>query len=321
MLRILSALSVIAFLSMALSSCGSDVKASEPGNGPQGMAVEPASGEFTLSQAWKDYWYAGVAEVTTYSLQQGRYRDSHPGTAVNIFVTEDLSASKQVKLDDPGRAGKDRLSVLKLNQSLKFNTGIYPYSVMLSTFLPVDHGRYPHAVKATSSIQDWCGQVFLQANLRKDVLELQQFSYFESEGDRSLRFEDSFLEDELWNLIRLAPDRLPTGTLELLPGTTYLRFSHRDVRPYTAEASREEKDGLVTYRLVYPQLDRELAIHFEASFPHVITGWEESHPGFGGERLRTVAERKVTVHSDYWNRHELEDRAQREALGLPVDWQ
>ena len=83
-----------------------------------------------------DYWYRGLAEITSYTLQQSRYGEVHNGEAVLIFVTEDFSGQKQVKLDDPEKAGKDAIKVLKMNALRKFNTGVYPYTVMTSTFSP-----------------------------------------------------------------------------------------------------------------------------------------------------------------------------------------
>ena len=52
------------------------------------------------SQAFRDYWYDGKAEITSYALQQARYGELHTGEAVLVFVTEPFSKSKQVKLDD-----------------------------------------------------------------------------------------------------------------------------------------------------------------------------------------------------------------------------
>jgi len=83
-----------------------------------------------ISQQFKDYWYDGTAEINSYELQQSRYGQLHQGHAVLIFVTEDFSRSKQVKLDGPGNAVDDKASVLKLNLTKKFNTGIYPYAMM-----------------------------------------------------------------------------------------------------------------------------------------------------------------------------------------------
>ena len=42
------------------------------------------------------YWYAGEAELNSYTLSQARYGENHEGEAVLIFVTEDFSKSKYV---------------------------------------------------------------------------------------------------------------------------------------------------------------------------------------------------------------------------------
>ncbi len=90
------------------------------------------------AQAFEGYWSKGQAEITSYVLDQSRYGEIHPGNAVLIFVTEDFSRSRQVKLDRPERAGEDRARVLKLNLTKKFATGVYPYSLMSSVFTPLD---------------------------------------------------------------------------------------------------------------------------------------------------------------------------------------
>lgn len=66
-----------------------------------------------------------------------------------IFVTEDLSKQKHVKLDDPQANEQDAQKVLKLNLTKKFVTGIYPYPMMLSVFTPV-YDSIP-ATKVTAS--------------------------------------------------------------------------------------------------------------------------------------------------------------------------
>jgi hypothetical protein len=105
------------------------------------------------------------------------------GLCRHHFVTEDFSKSKQVKLDRPEAAGADRLPVLKLNLVKKFNTGIYPYSLMLSVFSPVDISASTHAVKTVASVQEWCGMTFTQINNKNGKYETTWNSYFESEGD------------------------------------------------------------------------------------------------------------------------------------------
>src|SRR6266550_1243897 len=80
---------------------------------------------YPLTEEFKNYWYAGKAEISSYKLKQARYGEIHDGNAVMVFVTEDFSKSKQVKLDHPEKAGDDKLPVLKLNLVKKFVTGIY----------------------------------------------------------------------------------------------------------------------------------------------------------------------------------------------------
>jgi len=67
------------------------------------------------SNDFSKYWYQGKAEITSYELEQARYGEIHKGSAVLVFVTEDFSKNKQVKLDNPSANPKDAIPVLKLN--------------------------------------------------------------------------------------------------------------------------------------------------------------------------------------------------------------
>jgi len=153
-----------------------------------------------------DYWYAGKAEISSYELEQARYGEIHKGTSVLIFVTEPFSKSKQVKLDNSRDESEDNVSVMKLNMNKKFLTGIYPYSMMMSTFTPVSYNEYPDPFKVTTSSQEWCGHTFMQLNLKEKNYRLRGFSYFESEGDVDLNVKNVIMEDELWTRIRLNPE-------------------------------------------------------------------------------------------------------------------
>lgn len=109
-----------------------------------------------------DYWYQGKAEISSYNLQQARYGALHEGKAVLIFVTEDFSENKQVKLDHPSQAEDDAVKVMKLKLVKKFNTGIYLYSMISSIFTPVNTQTFPHSLKVTTTSQEWCGHTFTQ---------------------------------------------------------------------------------------------------------------------------------------------------------------
>ncbi len=271
--------------------------------------------------AFGDYWYQGQAEITSYTLKQARYGELHGGDAVLIFVTEDFSVRKHVKLDLPDEAGDDAVNVLKLNALRKFNTGVYPYTTMTSVFSPVNRDRYPRALKIATSVQEWCGHAFVQLNLQEDRYRVQQYSYFEREGDRALELEPAIAEDEIWTTIRLNPDDLPTGEVAMVPGTLYQRFDHTAWRNVNATAilmPDAREDDLMIYNLVYyPDLNRTLTIRFKRDFPHEIESWEEvEFAADGTEELVTTAVRNKRMMLDYWTKNSVVDVKLRRELGL-----
>ncbi|WP_425390082.1 hypothetical protein [Ekhidna sp.] len=275
---------------------------------------------------FNDYWYAGEAEITSYKLEQARYGEIHSGEAVMVFVTEPFSKSKQVKLDDWRDASEDNVSVMKLNMTKKFLTGIYPYSMMMSTFTPVSFDQYPDPFKVTTSSQEWCGHTWMQLNLQDDNYRLRGFSYFESEGDVDVSVPNVILEDELWTRLRFNPENLPTGKINVFPSTFYLRLRHQETKSQTANASKldvhtSEFSGNPhsIYTLEYE--NRKLSIYYEKEFPFTILGWEETYmSGFGNpERLTTKAKRINTIKSAYWGKNGNKDREIRVELGLSIE--
>jgi hypothetical protein len=262
-----------------------------------------------LSEAFKNYWYSGEAEITSYKLEQARYGEIRQGNAVLIFVTEDFLPNIQVKAD---QVNPDNISVLKLNATKKFNTGIYPYSVMQSTFYPVANNQ--HALKVSLSIQEWCGHVYTQLNNRNDF-EINSYSYFQNEADKSFNLDKAILENEVWTQLRLDPKRLPTGDLQIIPSFEYIRFKHVDLKAYKASAILKDD----TYTISYPELDRTLSITFNPDFPYEISGWEETFKsGFGSNAklLTTKATKLVTIKSSYWSKNNNKDEVLRETLQL-----
>ena len=53
-----------------------------------------------LSEEFKNYWYSGEAEITSYELEQARYGEIRQGKAVLVFVTENFLPNIQVKADE-----------------------------------------------------------------------------------------------------------------------------------------------------------------------------------------------------------------------------
>jgi len=276
-------------------------------------AVEINNSAQPTSNAFKKYWYNGTAELTSFELEQGRYGEIHKGKAVLIYVTEDFNPEKQVKAD---QQRSNNVPILKLNSTKKFYTGIYPYSVMTSTFYPISNNK--HAIKVTSSMQEWCGHIFTQLNNRKQF-EVQSYSYFESESDQEFILDKAILEDELWTKLRIDPSQLPTGIQQIVPAFEVLRMKHIPLKTYEATATLTTSKTTSTYTLSYPKLNRKLAINFNTSFPYDILGWTEiSKSGYGtnAKKLTTKATKIRQLKTPYWSKNSIKDSILRKKLGL-----
>lgn len=266
-----------------------------------------------LSDEFKEYWYAGDAELTSYKLNQARYGELREGTSVLIYVTEPFLADKQVKAD---KSAASNIPVLKLNSTKKYLTGIYPYSIMTSIFYPVSNDQ--HAIKVSNSVQEWCGHVYVQLNNRKKY-EIDAHSYFESEADQKLRLDKNYLEDEIWTKIRIDPNTLPTGNIDMIPSMEYIRLGHKEIKAYKATASSSNANGVITYTITYPELNRTLSIDYSESFPYTIEGWkDEFKSGFGSNATMLISEaiKMKKLKIPYWQKNGNKDLILRDSLGL-----
>lgn len=261
------------------------------------------------------YWYRGFAELTRYALRQARYGEQHEGEAVLIFVTEDFLPGPQVKQERGNSSSA--LSVLKLNAYRRFYTGIYPYTLMTSTFTPAMSSD-SRALKVSSSMQEWCGNVYSQINRREDGLHVQLHSYFQDDADQESTLPDAPLEDGLWSQIRIDPSKIPNGAQQIIPGLDYIRMRHKGLRSYPAEVTTKDEvtTELVDHpvsavRVEYADIGRDLTIYHEPDFPYIIQAWEEN---VGPQR--TTAVRTHAIIDDYWNHNAAGDSNYRDALGL-----
>ncbi|NRD24171.1 septum formation inhibitor Maf [Winogradskyella litoriviva] len=271
--------------------------------------VEPLAPKTKLSEDFKDYWYNGEAEITSYKLEQARYGEIKEGTSVLIFVTEDFLPNEQVKANNYDASN---IPVLKLNRTKNFNTGIYPYSIMQSTFFPVANNQ--HAIKISASIQEWCGHVYTQLNNR-DNFEIVSHSYFQGEADTKVNLEKNWTENELWAKLRIDPKSLPVGDINLIPSIESVRLNHNELKAYKATASLNNKSYIVSYE----DLGRTLQIDFNPNFPYDILGWKETTTtgdGLSAKTLTTKATRLETLKTDYWNKKSNADLGLRKDLKL-----
>lgn len=303
---------LIAVVSTVFHSCNSN-EASHTEEEVTSEQKEEEVPRKNLSQEFKEYWYAGTAEITSYKLEQARYGETRTGTAVMIYVTEPFLKDKQVKADN---SSPDKIPVLKLNATKKYLTGIYPYSIMTSSFYPVYDNQ--HALKVSFSSQEWCGHVYAQINNRDDY-QITSHSYFETEADQNFELQKTILENELWNKIKISPESLPQGTLQIIPSLEYVRLSHKELKAYEANASLTNSNGIYNYEINYPELERTLTITFNTSFPYAIEGWSETmKSGFGQDAqfLTSKATKIKTINTPYWQQNSNKDLYLRDSLGL-----
>jgi hypothetical protein len=289
--------------------------------GPTG-AQEPSE-DWPRSQApdgfW-DVWGDGKAEISTYSLTQPRYGQEREGEAILVFVTETFADDNRVKSD----GGHDvEYPVLKLNEVRDFNTGIYDYNVMTSSFLRVDGGSaWGAPVKTSFSMQEWCGHVYEQLIVRGDTATRTSHSYFDGEADRENSLElpsGAVFADALPILVRGLVGR-PTDalSLQIFDRSMDARFKH--VPGVFREATLTWGDTetlsvpLGSFETTRVELDRDSGVDVtywvETATHHRIVRWARSD----GETGSLVG----STRTSYWNQHRNGSEAARQDIGIPL---
>ncbi len=119
--------------------------------------------------------------------------------------------------------------------------------------------------------------------------------------------------------MRINPEELPTGTLELIPSFEFLRLRHKEMKAYQAFLRLKQGDALSIYTIEYLDLSRSLTIYFSSTFPYEIEKWEEtSLSGFGtdSKALTTTATKIKRIKTPYWSQNGIKDLIMRDSLGL-----
>lgn len=271
----------------------------------QKEAPTPAAPQ-TGKAEFRAYWHSGRAEISRYQLEQAYDGRLNPGQATLIVGPEEFEPQQQVKAET-AKGHKQAITVLKTNLLQTFSVGMADLSLQTSVFTPIDEPAFPYTLKVSTSVQSWDGTNYLQLNYRNAGYQVNGRGFTETEAADAFSLPRALPEDELWNRIRLNPDKLPTGDLTLIPGTASARLRHHviDLQPATATltdyaGTTFAGQGLKVYTLDYEKDGRKLSIVFDKAFPHLIAGWEETITT-RGKRLTTRAIRQKTTQSDYWN--------------------
>lgn len=302
---------------------------SEPGRSAAGApeALVPDAGELaalpaeplaTAGSGFWERWGDGRAELSGYRVTTRRYGEPRRGELTLVYVTEPHDRRTWIK--DDGVEDPHRVQVLKLNVSLKFLTGIYPYSVLTSVFAPVDRWWRERErftpVKITMSAQEWCGHVFHGLWPGDGRLRGVRLSYFAGEGETTRLVDvpaNTLYEDAL--LIQLRePDGPFAGgddwTGWMVPSLWGLRRGHGEPEPVRGEVRRTEatRDGVPVTRFEVRYGDVTRTVDVERAPPRRILGWTTSD----GERAELVRSERLA----YWRLNRRGDEARREEMGL-----
>jgi len=267
------------------------------------------------------HWGDGKAELNGYRLRQPRYGALRDGTAVLIFVTEDFDDAARVKDEGRGAAQGEVYPVLKLNAVRDFQTGIYDYNVMTSTFVRV--GAPWSVVKVSFSSQEWCGHVYRQMLPRSGSIDDTWHSYFQGEADgrRRLGYPDGgILGDAVPILIRGWTGWLARGgsrDVPWLPTQLDARFRHRSPEWGRATVTRSASPREVKVPAGNFSVDEwtvavsggETTVWLvEAAAPWRIVGWSRGD----GESAELLG----TSRMPYWSLNGPGGEARLEELGL-----
>ena len=224
----------------------------------------------------------------------------------SVYVTEPFDESKRVKADN---AEPGTVDVLKLNLVRDFQTGIYDYNTMVSTFVRT---RDLSPVKTSFSSAEWCGHVFEELLFFPGKITGFYNSYFEGESG-AIKLDwpaGGVTEDNLWILLRgLRGEFLKPGeskTVPYLPGSFHSRLAHKPLAWSQADIARDSNEpNLYTIRI---RDGRTGKFWIESEYPHRIRRWE---------LLPDVsAELTGTLRVPYWQLHGNGDEQLLQKLGI-----
>ena len=238
---------------------------------PKVETVLPINQE--INKTFVDYWKNGKTEITKYELKEDSISVGEGSLSFNINYMEGVNK-------------EDSIQVLHSDFTGKIHKENYDYSAMTSSYLPLNLTLRPHAMKVINSVQEPAGNSFLALLQIPKSYEIVAKNTFKEKTKEHYILERQHLEDELWAKIRLNPNDLPMGDIEIIPSFAYWQSVRKSPDIYEAKAELKDYAGtefigkkLKIYSLDYPDLKRNLSIVFESDFPFEIVGWKRVSDG------------------------------------------
>lgn len=225
------------------------------------------------NKTFTDYWKNGKIEITKYDLKEDSISVGEGSLTFSIYYVEGVNKT-------------DSIQTLHSDFSGKIHQEKYDYSAMTSTYLPLNLTVRPHAMKVINSVQEPTESSFLALSQIPKYYEMIAKNTFKEKTKEHFVLERKNLEDELWAKIRINPNDLPTGDIEIIPSFAFWQSVRKSPNIYEAKAELKDYVGteftgkkLKIYTLDYPDLKRNLSIVFEGAFPFEIVGWKRVSEG------------------------------------------
>jgi len=251
---------------------------------------------FAADPVWDD----GKAEVDLYRAEETLYGEKRSFEARMIVVKEDMREDLKVKSETGPIPGKTR-EVLKLNHLRRVPAGAYEDYEMLSVLLDRASLR---VLKLTMSHFESCGATFLQILPQPGSLLHVSHSYWDGEGDRTIKIpfsEEDLLADALPLQLRaLDFRRAARRDVKMLPSQISGRVQALAPIPATLAVSGPERvevpaGRFQAYRVEIARTGAKDRYYFEVDFPHRLL---EMETGAG-----SVYRLRKSLRLDYWNHH------------------
>ncbi|MES2519461.1 MAG: hypothetical protein V4585_15210 [Bacteroidota bacterium] len=224
-----------------------------------------------VNATFKRYWEMQGTEISQFVLQQDSI---NLGDVTLSFSLENFE--KQAPQE----------SIQMLTTTINHKSTDYKYSMTTLSFVPLNLLLRPHAQEVSSSIQEMKGTELLKLQIAPKSYAVTIEGNLIKKGEEHIALSKTNIEDEIWAKIRLNPEALPKGEIEIIPSLSYWNTIHKIPEVLSATAELKGYEGrefigkkLKIYSLNYPDLKRNLSIIFEGDFPFQIVGWQEENEG------------------------------------------
>lgn len=235
--------------------------------------------------------WEGKAEIAQYKGKVKRYNQFRDAHLSLITVFEPFDYNKKVKSDH------SNYYVIKQNQVLSYQTGVYPYRQMNSLFWNPSN---LFLVQSIMTSQEWCGQSFKHLFHKDNNFNLKFHTYWEDgvEGEFTYKIPDTiyFFYDELPFVLRFFTMDFEKKEIQLFPllmssriNQTSWDIDEKIENPAFKKAIIIKKNANIKYKnkmvevIIYTiEFDNKKDIfYFDKNHPYrILIKWERNDGGF-----------------------------------------